>query len=704
MTHSQEWVFSSVSNIKVYSEVTMALFDFDLDNAVEKPVSARSEERPVRKEKRAVSYEELVHINRELGLEGYTDFDSEKYPYGLVFYDFEVFMYDWLVVLIDPVQKTKTIICNNRSALQEYYDKHSKMIWVGYNNKHYDVPILKGILLGHDPKEISDKLIVEGKKPFEFARDYGLNRIDLISYDVMVKKSDEAPESLKLLEGYMGNDIEETEVDFNLDRPLSREEIAKTMKYCIHDVEQTIEVFRRRIDDFNANISLVETFDLPFEYVSKTKGQLTAIIVDCEKQEHDDEFDIRFVPCIEINKYKYVQEWFTEMCKQHDYSKPLDKNKFAHILQHGEQIIKKNKNKEIVSFRTTVCGIPHIFAWGGVHGAPDEPIHVNGRLFHLDVTSFYPSEMIEYGFLTRNCKSPEKFKQVYDTRVALKKAGKKKEQAPYKIILNSQYGITKDRTSAAFDPVQANNICINGQLLLLDLIEKLERMGEHLRLIQSNTDGLIVWIDNDPKSEAWLKHICNEWIDRTKMGLGFDEIGGVDENGNFTQRIGIVQKDVNNYVFLFSNGKIEVKGKYVKENSDLDNNLPILNEAMVAYITKGIPVEETINNCNEMIKFQSIYRLSSSYKSAWHNGEYLTNKTYRIYASKDKTDTYLGKSAGVGMKVDKFQDTPEHCFILNQSVKDIPMSIKLDRKWYIDMAKKRLEQYGYIMQTGSKLF
>ena len=671
----------------------MALFEFDLDVAVEKKVSAKPETHYVKREKRPVTYEELVHINRELPIEGYSDFTQERYPYGLVFYDFEVFMYDWLVVLIDPVNKTKTIICNNRSALQEYYDKHNKMIWVGYNNKHYDVPILKGILLGHDPKEISDKLIIEGKKPYEMSREYGFNRIELISYDVMVKK--EPPESLKLLEGYMGNDIEETEVDFNLDRPLTREEMGKTMKYCIHDVEQTIEVFIRRIDDFNANVSLVETFDLPFNYVSKTKGQLTAIIVGCERQEHDDEFDIRLVPYIQLDKYKYVQQWFVEMCKQHSYGIPLDEKKYPEIFKYGKQVLKKDSKtgKQVVSFETKVCGVPHVFAWGGVHGCPDEPVHTKGKMFHADVTSFYPSEMIEYEFLTRNCKDKEKFKQVYDTRVALKKAGKKKEQAPYKIILNSQYGITKDRNSDAYDPVQANNICINGQLLLLDLLEKLEfRMKDRFQLLQSNTDGIIVKLDEDPMSEKMFRHICDLWINQTKMGLGID---GLTE---------YVAKDVNNYVFKFDNGKLELKGKYVKENSDLDNNLPILNEAMVKFIVDGIPVEDTINNCNEMIKFQSIYRLSGSTKYAWHNGEYLSNKTYRVYASKDDKDTYLGKSAGIGMKVDKFQDTPKHCFILNQSVKDIPMSIKLDKTWYIDMAKKRLEQYGYVMQTGSKLF
>lgn len=152
-------------------------------------------------------------------------------------------------------------------------------------------------------------------------------------------------------------------------------------------------------------------------------------------------------------------------------------------------------------------------------------------------------------------------------------------------------------------------------------------------------------------------------------------------------------------------GSLERKGKYVKENNPLDNNLPILNEALVKYITEGIPVEDTINNCNDMIMFQSIYRLSGKYKFAWHNGEYLTNKTYRVFASKEKkNDTYLGKCKEMNGKVDKFQDCPEHCFIYNQSVKDIPMSIKLDKGWYIEMAKERLAMFGYKVQFKNELF
>ena len=279
------------------------------------------------------------------------------------------------------------------------------------------------------------------------------------------------------------------------------------------------------------------------------------------------------------------------------------------------------------------------------------------------------------------------------TRVALKKAGKKKEQAPYKIILNSQYGITKDRYSLAYDPVQANNICINGQLMLLDLLEKLElKMGDKFELIQSNTDGIIVKIADDEKSEKIFKHICNEWCIRTKMGLGFDEM---------TE---IIQKDVNNYVFRFSNGKIETKGAYVKELGDLDYNLPIVNEALVKYITEGASVEETINSCNDFIKFQMVFRVSKSYKYAVHNGNIFSERTFRVFASKDFNDGYLGRCKQEGGNLDKFGNCPDHCFIWNKSVKDVEIPLKLDRKWYISLAKKRLEDFGYEVKKSGQMF
>ena len=53
-----------------------------------------------------------------------------------------------------------------------------------------------------------------------------------------------------------------------------------------------------------------------------------------------------------------------------------------------------------------------------------------------DVASLYPSIMIEYGFLSRNVPQPERFKQIRDKRMELKRA-KNPMQKPYKIVLSN---------------------------------------------------------------------------------------------------------------------------------------------------------------------------------------------------------------------------------------------------------------------------
>ena len=600
--------------------------------------------------------DELVSMVRKcpLNVEEFCDFDKEKFPYSLNFYDFEVFKYDWMVVIINPIDKIKTVIVNDRKALKRYYSEHKEEIWVGYNSRNYDTFILKGLLLDMNPKEINDDIIYKGMKGGQISKDF--RKKTLYNFDIFQNVG------LKTLEAFMGNNIKETGVPFDIDRKLTPPEVRETIKYCMHDVEQTIEVFRRKKEVYDSQIDLIETFGLSLNMVSLTQAQLTATIIDCEKQDRDDEFDLQFVDTIQIEKYKYVVNWFKD---------------------------RKNRNYKS-SLETTICGIPHTFGWGGLHGAPDEPIHAKGRIFHVDVTSYYPSIMIEYDFLTRNCKDKSKFKEIYDKRVELKRQGKKKEQAPYKIILNSTYGICKDKYSSAYDPQMANNVCINGQLMLLDLLEHLEG---HAKIIQSNTDGIILQVEDNEESISKMKEICQDWMKRTGMGLGFDEI---DE---------IWQGDVNNYVFRFTNGKLERKGAYVKELSDLDNDLPIVNKAIVDYLTKGIEPEETINSCNELKQFQKIVKVSSNYKFGWHNGEKLTDKTFRVFASTDENDTYIGKCKEEGATIEKFANTSDHSFICNDDVNNIPMSKKLDRKYYINMVKERIEKkFGISMIPMGGLF
>ena len=567
------------------------------------------------------------------------------------FYDFEVFMYDWMVVFINPYIPETRVIVNDPEALVKYWEKHRKEIFVGYNSRHYDQYIFKGIMLGMNPKEINDWIIIDKLPAWQFSDLF--SKIQLNNYDV-AKLNDGG---LKTLEAYMGNDIKETTVPFDIDRSLTEAEMEETERYCIHDVEQTIEVFMRRKSDFDAHMALITTFGLPLRCISKTQVQLSAMILNCQKQKHYDEFDVQFVPTLRVSKYRYVKTWFEFQLSK---SKKLgyytdDKLEFE------------------------IAGVPHVFGWGGVHGARTQ-YHAKGLILHVDVTSYYPSMMIVYNFLTRNSKSPQKFKEIYDTRVALKKAGKKKEQAPYKIVLNGTYGISKDPTSTAYDPRQANNICINGQLMLIDLIEKLEEI-KGFELIQSNTDGLIIKIPDTDEAFSMTDDICYEWEQRTGMGLGFDII---------TE---IYQKDVNNYVFMFENGKIERKGSYVQESSDLKNDLTIVNTAMVDYMTKKIPIEKTINECDDLRLFQKVVKISAKYLCGWHNGKRLNDKTFRVFASNDPNDGFICKQKEAGANVEKFANTPDHCLIFNDAIAE-DTRLDIDKSWYINLAKKRLLDYG----------
>lgn len=620
-----------------------------IENKAEKPIVKKEPE------KKKIVYKEfdsdkLVHMNKTFAVDSDEFFEKGYYPYSLNFYDFEVFMGDWLVVIINPIEKVKRIIANDRDALLNYYKKHRNQIWVGYNSRNYDVYILKSILLEMNPKKVNDMIIMHGMKGWQISDDF--KDIQLLNFDVSARIV-----GLKQLEGFMGNDIRETTVPFDLDRPLTRPEMRETVTYCMHDVEQTIEVFKRSINEYNAQMDLISTFELPLKAVNKTKAQLTAEIIGCEKVDRDDEFDIQIVDCLQIEKYKNILKWFKDR-KNYDYKKSLE---------------------------TTVCGIPHTFGWGGLHGCPEEPLHIKGKLFHVDVTSYYPSIMIAYDFLTRNCKDKYKFKEIYDKRVELKKAGKKKEQAPYKIILNGTYGICKDKYSKAYDPRQANNVCINGQLMLLDLLEHLEGYAE---IIQSNTDGIILQVPDNEKAIQKMKDICQEWMDRTKMGLGFDEISE------------IWQKDVNSYIFRFTNGKLERKGAYVKELDELDYDLPIVNEAIVKFLTENIEPEDTIKGCNELKKFQKIVKVNGSYLYGWHNNEFLTDKTFRVFASKSNKDTYIGRCKTEGGTIEKFANTPNQAFVWNEDVNGIEVPEKLDKNWYIELAEKRIEDFGISMKKS----
>lgn len=629
----------------------------------------------------------------------------------MIFYDFEVFKYDWLTVLIDITsqREQETVIVNDPDKLQQFYEEHRHDIWPGFNSRHYDRWILKTILCGLNPKEMNDWIIVQKNEPWLFSS--LLREIQINNYDVMPAP----PIGLKTMEGFMGHNIKETSVPFDIDRPLTQEEIEQTIFYCRHDVQETVEVFLHRKSEFEAQMGIVDAFGLDLSAVGDTEARITAKVLDCKKQNLGDEFDYYFLPCLKLKKYRYVMDWFQDLKK----TAPDPKSKAFELKR------KAFYSQELV---TEVAGVPHKFGFGGLHGAMGEitikkngkkdiintPVHLTGYMLHVDVGSYYPSMLIAHKLITRAARKPEQYKNVYDTRMELKRAGKKKEQAPYKKLLNALSGAMKDKTNPAYDARNNNCMCINGQLMLLDLIEHLE-VVEGFELIQSNTDGLIIRIPDTDEAFEQIDDICWEWESRCStelcnISLGLDII---------TE---IYQKDVNNYLWVDIDGGVERIGDYLKKLSPIDYNLAILNKALVNYMVHKIPVEKTIMECNDLIEFQSIAKLSDMYdyvehehgpshmeqkynkqgrkagkKLVYDGRERSMNKAHRVFASRDPLDGRLMKCRTLNdgtYQEAKFGKTPDKCFIVNDDITDMKCPDKLDKQWYIDYAKRRLKQFG----------
>jgi DNA polymerase len=601
----------------------------------------------------------------------------------MLFFDFEVFKSDWLVVGIDPTHKKEYVIVNDKRKLQKLYNDYKDDIWVGFNCRNYDQYILKSILLGFNPKEVNDFIIVKKRKGWEYSSLF--NKISLSLFDVMPNP----PVSLKTLEGFMGLSIHETSVPFSIDRRLTPKEIEETIQYCRFDVLNTIQVFLKRKGEFDAQMDLLKAFNLPLSHLGKTQAQLAAVILDAKAVRFNDDWNIRLPHNVQLGKYKAVGEWF----------------------------LNPDNHQEDASLVMNIAELEHTIAWGGVHaGRPQETITCadDEVMFDADVGQLYPNIMRIYNLLSRAARKPEMLGYVLDTSMRLKAEGKKKEREPYKRQCNIFYGAEGDKFNPLYDPLHRTLVCVFGQVFLIDLIDKIEDI---IVLINSNTDG--IFFKCKKKDVAELKRRVSDWEKRTQLEMEYTE---------FTK---FISKDVNNYLAVKADGKIHAKGAYVKDLSDLDYDLPIVNEALRNYMIFGTPVEVTVNSCTDFRKFQKIVKLSAKYEWVEHEQGYnptytprgkridnynrtikYDNKAYRVFASKDHNDgrllkckivekenTYndIGWKTGEAYNVtkkDKFGNTPDNCFIENGDIRCMKIPDKLDRQYYIDLANKRLEDFG----------
>lgn len=568
------------------------------------------------------------------------------------FVDTEVFAYNWMMVAINPFDGEEVIIVDDRVKLKEFYNQNKKDIWCAWNMREYDQFIIKGIILGFNPKEINDWIIIQKQRGYEFSSLF--KKIPLIFYDAMPN----IPVSLKTMEGFLGKNIHETSVPFDIDRRLTVKEITETIDYCRDDVINLIEVFLHRKNEFDSQLSLVKEFGLPLRDLGKTQANLAAKILGAKRVRLKDEWEIRLPEILQLGKYESVGKWFLNK-ENHDYNAKLE---------------------------IEIAGMKNIIAWGGLHAGRNKFSYTcksDEVILDADIGQMYPNIMLHYDLQSRAVEDKSKLNDILKTSMRLKREGKKKEREPYKRICNIVYGAEGTKFNPMYDALHRNLVCVFGQVLMIDLIDKIEDL---IFSLNHNTDGIFFVVKKKDIPE--LKYRVSLWEKRTGLIMEYDEY------------VKFVSKDVNNYIAVREDGSYHAKGAYVKELNDLDYDLPIVNEAIKNYILKAIPVENTVLSCADFRKFQKIVKLSSKYQWVEHeqkgHNEKFDNKAYRVFASKDMRDGRLlkCKTTEKGDKKDKFANTPDHCFIENGEIVGIKIPSKLDYQYYIDLANKRLEDFG----------
>lgn len=580
----------------------------------------------------------------------------------IVIFDFEVFKYDVLLgALVLSKDGNQLYQLWDKNEIKKFYRLHYDDLWIGHNNCDYDNFILQAIIDGKDVKKENDRLI-HSKYP-------GFLHIHLNYYDLMREHFG----SLKVMEAYMGKNISETEVDFDLDRPLTVEEKELTNRYNQDDLNQTLCDFNYlKNSEIELKLNLLNEFGFDINNLNKSTASLAAVILNAKRIDGIENWKkpIQLYPNLRIDNEEIKRYYLTR------------------------EYINNNK---IIYFGNT----PHTLAKGGIHGALEKVYFPYA--YYFDVSGYYNLVMINYDLLPRSIppKGKERYIQMYEDQIKMKKTDPQKRKV-YKPILLSVFGAQDNENSDFYDPQQGELVRITGQLFIIDLLEKLSKISI---IIQSNTDGIMVFPNKGIKEDQ-IKDILDEWMKRTKFVLHTSVI------------YDLYQRDVNNYCYREKDGKIVTKGEALKYYHQIDNPYSteayrakeplIISYAITDFLINKIPPEETIDKYKDnLFMYQFICKKNSFDWLEIQEDDLVNNlskvtklqKVNRCFPRADNRivgTIYKRKYSGKTTKA-RYQNTPDNVFIFNEDIRSDEnkklLFSKIDWNYYVERSYERILEF-----------
>ena len=499
----------------------------------------------------------------------------------------------------------------------------ANVIFCGYNNLHYDNPIINYII------EYEDKLMQYNipticSSIFNLSKTITTSSEDNIeawkhwkyqiwfnTFDILTMLySNKLRVGLKEIQVTMQYpNVQEFVCDWT--KPLPLEDFDSMIDYNINDIESTSELLNRCKKDVDLRIAI------------------------------EDEYGVRVLSKDGVNigmkilTQKYLEKTGLTWQDIKDLRSPMSviplKDVILPFIKYDSPILQRvldDMKNQIVSpgrkgyeNKFVFNNLRYSVGVGGIHSVNSPEIIIprdDEMLIDIDVASLYPSMLIEYEFYPKHLGKEflEVYKQIKDERIEAKHNGDKVKNETLKLALNGLSGNLQNEHNFCYSPFAVMQIRINGQLLLLMLAEKLTQIG--CRIVQANTDGLFVLLKKDVYSK--VNSICREWEQLTKLTLEEDRFKAM------------YQYAINDYFAITEDNKVKEKGMFITAVKLGKGLTPkIIPKAVISFFKDGISVEDTIKNCTDIRDFL----MSEKTGKQWHV-EYMNEeqqRTNRFYAS-----------------------------------------------------------------------
>lgn len=545
-----------------------------------------------------------------------------------------------------------------------------KNMTIGFNSRNYDLPLTMMAVRGHSIHEIkqaSDWIILNGAKPWDVERQHNfkipmVNHIDLIEV---------APgqASLKIYGGRL-HAKRMQDLPYDPDAVLHEHEIEILKRYWVNDLDTTEGLFEHLLPQIELRARMSEEYDQDLR--SKSDAQIAEAVIKSQLEKLTGDVPKR--PSIAGGTaYRYRMPDFIDFTSPELVALKADVEAAVfRISDSGKMLMPKalEDAKIRIGNGTYRLGI------GGLHSSETTAAHVSDEDFQLidrDVASYYPAIILNQGLMPKHMGPPflRVYRGIVDRRLGAKRAGDKVTADTLKITINGSFGKFGSKWSALYSPDLMIQTTVTGQLALLMLIEWL--YGAGIEVVSANTDGIVVKVPTAAQiyDDFEFETVVRDW----EKATGFET--------EATEYAALYSRDVNNYIAVKPGGEVKLKGAYASPGLQKNPTNEISVAAVIAFLTAGTPVSETILACRDVRQFVTVRQVRGGAVQA---DRYL-GKAIRWIYSKASPGPILYKTNG--NKVPRSDGS--------RALMDLPDAFPsdLDHAWYIAEAYRVLRDIGH---------